>query len=407
MEDQSLRSNTSSTRPPLHSSSGRPVQQTRPYSVQSPTTARYFTLRIAVEAAPVPPLPYVQQRKEDAMSVWEEPCATLRHRWRFIKGKELEFARPSYEAAPEAVEQRRVGSDAPGVRRYALEHALPLLQQQEQSMPRGVLVEKQHSGEGGPPAVPQLHHLRPKTWGVQRGWLEEVLQDDRSSGPPSLLVPCLDADGPQPSNVTDTVTQAAATGIELPSARSPSPDATAPTWASLAGETPATTDRFVRDDTTNEKLTSTETSTPRLPPVAAEGSAAAKGSEASDATTTAGDAAQRLRVTLLTASFQRLVDDVAETHSYSEKERVPLLRHASIFRELPLQSRYHEMHPLCNLRVASPDFRPPKETSGAAAAAAPTEPQSPPGQKRRLRHHGRPASPRLATAMTTPAAKAK
>nr|CCD16959.1 unnamed protein product [Trypanosoma congolense IL3000] len=70
------------------------------------------------------------------------------------------------------------------------------------------------------------------------------------------------------------------------------------------------------------------------------------------------DQVQRLRVTLLTSAHERMVDDLLKMHNYKPNEREVMYRHVGLFRELSLQSRYHEMHPLLNMRIAKLDLRP-------------------------------------------------
>ncbi|ORC86344.1 uncharacterized protein TM35_000292260 [Trypanosoma theileri] len=336
------------------------------YNVRGPSVSPYFTLRIAIQAAPVPPLPSLQpqlKQQQERSNLWEESSSSLRHRWRFIKKEELELVRPSYDTTGPALE---LGKE---------DQLLPILlqqQQQQQQQKEATAAAVTRTRSESPQMTPAgMINRRAKSEGTTRslssrsrsprrefGWLEEVLQDEKTHTTPPLLPPSppspplttAEKTPPPPLPLLHTPQGQLSSSpssnnnnnnsylLQFHTNSSGAADQSPGTISFTSAILPKSTTQIGgRGDTTvgDRTATSLEATT----------------------NTTASDAAQRLRVTLLTNSFQRMVDDVVETHGYSGEERLQLLRHAGIFRELSLQSRYHEMHPLCNIRVVGSEFR--------------------------------------------------
>ncbi|KAH9597796.1 hypothetical protein LSM04_000434 [Trypanosoma melophagium] len=356
-------------------SPSRAEQKRIEYDVHGPSVSPYFTLRIAVQAAPVPPLPSLQsqykhkhkqkQQKVESSTVWEKSSSSsLRHRWRFIKQEELGLWRPAYDTTGPAVELGKEDQ----LLLLLLQHQhqqtqqpQPIGQKEEKENKRKEKEEKEESqrittnGNLMRRAKSEGKVLSPRTRPVRgrRGWLEEVLQDDvrRNTGILKTQNTAIDNNNNNNNNKTTSLPylRAEERSEQLPQSHAKKTNSLSTSTALPEGSTTQ-----MGGKAENSKKTTT----------------ASGDRTTSIEKTTTTDAAQRLRGTLLTNSFQRMVDDVVQTHEYSGVERAQLLRHAGIFRELSLQSRYHEMHPLCNIRLVGSEFRTRRGRSVSAACSS-------------------------------------
>ncbi|ESL06897.1 hypothetical protein TRSC58_05421 [Trypanosoma rangeli SC58] len=391
-----------------HGSTPYNMKQSREYIVHGPTSTPYFTLRVAAEAAAVSPplrgtvtstrspasvhtpgerrrdrkafrasgssarmrLPFlpVSSRRPDSLTLWLSSCALMQHRWRFIKKDEfglMRSPRPTEEMAPKHV----LHSENFAVCRLAKEYSFP---PSDAVCRRRVSRSPDAHQRDELPSVP-AQHSRLKNWGSRPVCLGETLQDDdggagnAAEGDASLSRDTAPAPSPIPTlalsptvklapavkaEVTSTTTEvtveeggttaAAAEGRATPGGEL-KPIPPQPPSQAVPSAAPVTLSSTVADT-----VAVTRDRSPRRP------------------SRTIAHAAQRLRDTLLTASFQRMVDDLAEATASGPEEKVALVRHARIFRELPLLSRYHEMHPLVELRPASQDFLRVKSSRTAA-----------------------------------------
>ncbi|RNF17418.1 uncharacterized protein Tco025E_04873 [Trypanosoma conorhini] len=360
------------------------VKQTRDYIVHGPSATPYFTLRPAAEAAAVPPLPRgpvtstpsppsaraLRGRGRGAAqaaaspspcrlsplnasprgpasptsTVWRPSCAALRHRWRFIRKEEFGLVRPP----------RVTGAMVP---KHVLdsEHSAVGRVVEECSLAPGDLPGNRGAPQPletcQPDERPSQRHPGLRKRGVRRGWLEKALQDEDGAGDASHSS---EATALPPSTAAGSglaVGDSAGVGRALP----------AKGEGGRAVASPGRHARILSPRPEPEAAAPATTSSTAAATVAEAGARSPR-----RPSPTAAHAAQRLRDTLLSASFQRMVDDLGDANAYGPVDRVALLRHANIFRELPLQSRYQEMHPLYELRPAGQDFLQVKSPKAAA-----------------------------------------
>lgn len=236
------------------------------------------------------------------------------------------------------------------------------------------------ASQRGGTTPPKSPHARWKKLGARRGWLEDVLQDDRKNTDSTCMqadrvaFPCFFTNNMNSVSLLSTphsTSKGTRTSLETPpSLHGESNTMKHETPERALPEVGASTSTVSYTDKASSTMPQCELTPPLLPEsptpdaVVTKEPATAESQSAVVTTPTTKDAVQRLRVALLTASFQRMVDDILEAHTYNAEERVLLVRHARIFCELPLLSRFNEMHPLCNLRIAGSDFRPVSAARG-------------------------------------------
>ncbi|RNF10079.1 hypothetical protein TraAM80_01828 [Trypanosoma rangeli] len=366
------------------------MRQSREYIVHGPTSAPYFTLHVAAEAAAVSPpfcktvastlppayfhttgegwrgrkalralgfsaqmrlpsLP-VSPRRPDSLTstLWQSSCTLMQHRWRFIKKDEfglVRLPRPTEEMMPKHV----LHSENFAVCRLAQEYSFPL---GNAVCRHGVLRPPGARQSGELLSVP-AQQLRLKKWGTRPVCLEGTLQDDDGGAGDTSRVEASSSRGTAPAS--SPAPTSAPSPIVKPAPAVVKAEATSTMAEVVVGEGGRATPGGGRTSI------SPHASSHEVPSVTLSSTVADTVAEARDRSPrcpspTIAHAAQRLRDTLLTVSFQRMVDDLAEATASGPEEKMALVRHARIFRELSLLSRYHEMHPLVELRPASRDF---------------------------------------------------
>ncbi|KAF5220444.1 hypothetical protein ECC02_006512 [Trypanosoma cruzi] len=384
----------------------RKIKQTHAYTIRGPTTNTYFTLRVIADTAAVPPLPRVaaavspsastsrarargqkslqtlpsqtssksspssvlpQLSSPPMSTLWQPPCVPLEHRWRFIRKEEFGLVRSP--RGTEAMAINHASRNEPSaLRRLAEEHSLLSTHSPCRRRPQSSSTDRPEEEL----ATQQIQDMRLRTWGLRRGWLEEMLQDDDGVGDTGTEETSPATDPSPLGNADGTVrpTPPVFLGIKSAPAMNAASEGTAATTTTTGAMILAADGDG--DDVSGKNAArggnipgGRRLSIPPPPPPHSTATETADGKTPRPVSTIAV-AAQRLRDKLLTASFQRMVNDLAETHAYTPEEQVALFRHAHIFRELPLQSRYHEMHPICDLRPASEDFLPVKDFNAAA-----------------------------------------
>ncbi|EKF28567.1 hypothetical protein MOQ_007681 [Trypanosoma cruzi marinkellei] len=394
----------------------RKIKQTHAYTIRGPTKNNYFTLRIVADAAAVPPLPraaaaaavspsvstsrprtrgqkpqqtfpsqpsskstpssmFPQLSSSPTPTLWQSPCIPLEHHWRFIRKEEFDLVR--LPRGTEAMAIKHVSSnEASPLRLLAEEHVPPSTRSPRRRRLLSSSTDRPEEERG----TQQIQRMRLKTCGVRRGWLEEMLQDDDGVGDSSTegtssamdVTPFGKADrtvSPIPPVILSIKSTPAINVTSEGTTKTTTTNRTTGVMTVAAGNNN-------NNNNNNDGGTADATarggnipsgsclSIPASPPFHSTTTETVEGKTPRPVPTIAV-AAQRLRDKLLTASFQSMVNDLADTHAYTPAEQVALFRHANIFRELPLQSRYHEMHPIFDLRPVNEDFLPVKDSNAA------------------------------------------
>ncbi|AAZ12505.1 uncharacterized protein TEOVI_000357200 [Trypanosoma equiperdum] len=349
------------------------AEQVHELPVKGPFSGTYYTVKENKVAATVQRPPSTRSR---AAAAFPQPTG-LAHRWRFIKQEVFD----SNYSPPPALRNRYNTTAAP--------HQSPTprkAEQQSQQKPQmntgafsrrpstAVTWDEFHRSDAG---THTNHSPQPSVWNTPRGLLERALEDDNdvelpliqqvvkpepaTRGPVVSRPPSRSSVSPVSSTTTATETHHPETtssstrtiwpnfsvthSVEEKATNGPSCDEDPRKTLELLTRTP------VRIGSSTVEFTSCDDGSRQSPGIRGAHSGLLPGASFTDQ-------AQRLRVTLLTSAYQKMVDDLVEMHEYTPSEREAIYRHVSIFRELPLQSRYHEMHPLVNMRLAKVEVRP-------------------------------------------------
>ncbi|KAG8344770.1 hypothetical protein TRVL_04402 [Trypanosoma vivax] len=347
--------------PPLRSV---PTHQVCAFPVRSPSATTYYTLKAKDAARLVSQSSSTHKRQ----AKWSKPQTTgaLKHCWRFLRQELCDPRLALRTSAPLGGVRGNNASKRPSSDVNVLQNPecggrwgsrRSLLKAADAVVSRGGF-------DGEAMQFPQLYYMKLKAQGMQCGLLEEVLGDDEEKS--EVEKSCVSSENTRQTSQSQVdvcrtlhIVPASPFGrcsgelssfTALAAALPPKSNENSPRLSCVdflleKKEEPLWNDTAVRG---RESVAFSHVSSPVQPQPCIR-----RGSVAGAAST---NEAQRLRLTLLMSTFQNMVDEMVVEHEHDEKEQEALQRHVSIFRELPLQSRYHEMHPLTNMQPMRVDI---------------------------------------------------